>query len=192
MTIDAQHRQQVARGSDAPLRPCLDDERGYLPGLFQFAVQVEDVGQLFLAVAVHDVGSRQRRPFVHAHIQWRLLKAEGEAARLVVEMVTGDAQVGQQAVDMLHAIVAHPLFHISEVAPDEGESVVVDDIFLRIGILVETVEVTVRPQTAQNLAAVAAATERDVHIDPVGLNGQPVNALLQKHWYVVCLCSDNH
>ena len=159
--------------------------------MFQLSIEVEDVGQLLFRVFVHNVGCRQPGPFVHSHVK-RSVEAEREAAAFVVEVVARNAKVGQQAVNFLHSIVAHPLLDIPEVAADKGESVIVDHVLLSIGILVEAVEVAVEPQASQDLAAVSAAAESHVHIDTVRPDSQAVNAFCQKHWYVVCLCRDNH
>ena len=96
-------------------------------------------------------------------------------------MVTRHAQVGQQAVHMVHAIVAHPLAEIPEVAPDKGEPVVIDDIPFSVGILVEAVEMALSIQMTEDFPAVTATTEGNIHINTVGLDSQPVNALLEKH-----------
>ena len=192
---------ELSRRGDGVLTAGLDQQRGDAAGIAQLTVEVEDVGQLLLGAVVDEVGRRGARAPVHAHVE-RSIEAEREATALVVEVVTRHAEVGQQAVDMVDAVVAHPVAQVAEIGPDEGEARVVDkapctvavllglqDILLGVGILVEAVEVAVGAKAAQNLARVASATERDIHINTVGLDGKSVDALFQKHGYVVdCGC----
>ena len=119
-------------------------------------------------------------------------KTEGETARLIIKMVTRNAQVGQQTVDLINSVVAHPLLEIPEVAPDESKPLVVDDVLFGIGILVETIEMSIWPQVLQYFPAVTTTAKSDVDIDTVRLDSQPVNAFFPKHWYMVCLRRDNH
>ena len=69
------------------VRMCLDDSGGDAPCRPQFTIEVEDICQLRLGGCVDDVGRRGTCPLVHAHVQ-RSVETEGEAAALVVEMMT--------------------------------------------------------------------------------------------------------
>ena len=179
------HLQQVACGGNALCLASLDNGSGKLPAVLQLSIEIEDVGQLLLTVVVHDVGSGLFPLFVHAHVE-RCVEAEGEPAALVVQMMARHTEVGQQTVDLLHVVVAHPVLDISKVASDEGESIIIDDIFLRIGILVEAVEVAFLPQATEDLPAVATPAECHIYINTVGLDFKPVDALPEEYWNVIC------
>ena len=175
---------QILCGLDGLLTSALHDGRCQSPCVFQFPVEIEDVRQSAFVGFVEQFGSRHSGPFVHPHIE-RGIETEGESPRLVVEMMARHAQIGQQTVDVLHIVVAHPVFQVAEIASHERETLVVHDVFLRVGILVETVQMALLAQSAQYLPAVTAAAERHVHIDAVGLDVQSVDTLLQENRYVI-------
>ena len=88
---------------------------------------------------------------------------------------------------MLYAVVAHPVPDISKVASDKGKSIIVDDVFLCIFILIEAVEMSFGREMSQYFPAVSASAEGDININTVGLDIKPVDALLKEYWNVVCL-----
>ena len=63
-----------------------------------------------------------------------------------------------------------------------------DGIVTGISILVETVEPSLRPQSAEYLAAVASASEGHIHIYAVGFDGQAVDTISQQDWHVIAVC----
>ena len=88
------------------------------------------------------------------------------------------AEVGEQAVDMLHTIIVHPVLQIAEVAAHEREAVArIGNVALRICILVEAVQMCAVGEARQYLARVATATEGDIHVYAARLDVEPVNAL---------------
>ena len=80
-----------------PRRPRGDDRAGDAAALAFLAVVVEHVGDVFLARGVEEVG-RALAVLAHAHVE-RALGREGEAARRLVELHRGDADVHRHAVD---------------------------------------------------------------------------------------------
>ena len=102
-------------------------------------------------------------------------------------MMARYTEVCQQPVNLLHTIVAHPVAKIAEVAPDKGETLVVDDVPLCILILIEAEETALRTKMPEDLTTVPTATEGHVHINAVGLDVKPANALLKEYWNVICL-----
>ena len=151
---------------------------GNAAGGLQFPIEVEDVGQLLLPIGVQHRGGSRARPLVHSHVEGSL-ETEREATGGIVEVMTRHAQIGQQAVDVVNAVEAHPVLQIPEVRAHKRESAVVDDVPLGIGILVEAVEVSLFAQPAQDFARMAPTAERHVHIRAVGPDVQTVDALLQ-------------
>ena len=162
-----------------------------LTGILQFSIEIEHVRQLFLGIVVQNVCSGLTGSFVHAHIQGRV-ETEGESSRLIVKVMTGYAQVGQQSVNLLYTVILHPIADISKVAANEGKSIIVDDIFFCVGILVKTVQMTFRTQARQYLFGMTATTESYVYVNAVGLDIQPVNALLKEYRNVICFCRYDH
>ena len=56
-------------------------------------------------------------------------------------MMARHAEIGQDAVNVFHVVIAHPVGQKSEITSDEREVLLsFRHIFLRIGILVETEE----------------------------------------------------
>ena len=90
-------------------------------------------------------------------------------------------EVGQYTIELLHTVVAHPVTQVAEVAAHEGETLVVHDVALGIGILVEAVEAPRSIHAAQYLTRVTATAEGHVGIHAALLDGQPVDRLVQHH-----------
>ena len=138
--------------------------------LLELAVEAEDVCQLIGSVAVHHVGSAAPRTLVHAHVQGGIL-AVAEASRRIVEVVARHAEVGQQAVDGVDAVVAHPVVEVAEVAAHELPAPVAapaprDGIL----VLVEAEQPSLATEAAQNLTTMAAAAECSIHVNAISLD----------------------
>ena len=182
---------QVAGGFDTLDASGLDDGGSHPAGALQLTVDIEDVRQLLLAVVVEDVGSGYSRAFVHPHIQ-RRIETEGEPTGFIVEMMTRHAEICQQSVNLFHTIIAHPVAEVAEVAPDEGEALVVNHVLLGILILVKTVKVALFVEVPEYLTAMPSTAEGDIHINAAGLDIKPADALLKEYWNVICLgCCDH-
>ena len=105
-------------------------------------------------------------------------------------MVRRHPEVGQQSVDVVDAVVAHPVFQIAEVAAHKGELFVGgSDVAFGIGILVEAVQMSASGQPAQYLARVSAAAECHVYVYATGLDVEPAHTLVEQNRYVVALRS---
>ena len=95
---------------------------------------------------------------------------------------------------MVHAVVAHPVFQIAEVAAHKREVVLrlCADVGLCVGVLVETVQMACAMELAQDLAAVASTAKGHVHIDATLVDGQSADALLEEHGHMICLGRIGH
>ena len=80
------------------------------------------------------------------------------------------AEVGKQTVDLLHAIVAHPVFQVSEVGANEGEVGICHHVSFGIGILVEAVEVCALAEAGEYLPGVSATAEGYIYVDAARLD----------------------
>ena len=107
-------------------------------------------------------------------------------------MMARHTEVGKQSVYPLHAVIAHPVLQIAEVAPHEGEVVLRFHVVFRVGILVETVEMPCISEARQYLAAMTATTEGDVYVYAVRLDVEAVDALVEENRYVVCIYDSCH
>ena len=96
-------------------------------------------------------------------------------------------EVGQQPVNLLDAVVAHPVLQIPEITSYKCEALVADNVPLCVLVLIEAVQTPPGAQPAEDLAAVSAAAEGHVYVNTVGLDSKPVDALLQEYWYVITL-----
>ena len=106
-------------------------------GLREFAKLTEEPGQLFgLHAAQQGVG-----PFgqsgIHPHVEAAVAPG-AEAAVLGVELVRADAQVGEDAVHLLHALEAKEVGGEPKVLRDEVEPRVVGDVVGCIGVAIES------------------------------------------------------
>ena len=100
-------------------------------------------------------------------------------------MMARHAEVSQNAVQALHAIIAHPVLQISEIAPHEGEAPVGNGIGRRVCILVKTVQVALRRQPGHNLPTMAASAERGVHVHSGRVGHQTVHARLEQDGHMI-------
>ena len=71
-------------------------------------------------------------------------KWKKDAAKLFqalrIEVMTRHTEVGQQSVDLLDAVVAHPVLQITEITSYKREALIADDVLLCILVLVETIQ----------------------------------------------------
>ena len=91
---------------------------------------------------------------------------------------------------MLHAIIAHPIFKITEIAPHERESLVgLADVLLGVGILIETVEMGIGRKARQYLARVASTAKSNVDIHSTRFQPESTDALVKQHGHMITLTS---
>ena len=153
--------------------------RSYSARRLQFSIEIEDVCQLAFFVCIDHVGCGQSGAFVHSHVE-RSVKAEAKPSRLVIEMVGADSQIGKESVDMVHAIVAHPVVEIAEIASHKGKILWrITDILLGIWVLVKTKQPSCTIEATQYLTAMSASSESNIHIDASRTDIETVNTLIQ-------------
>ena len=80
---------------------------------------------------------------------------------------------------MVYTLIAHPVLQVSEVAPHESESLIIELVLFSIFILVETVQMTVLSKSAEYLSAVAATTKGNVYIYAIRFNVKTIDAFLK-------------
>ena len=97
------------------------------------------------------------------------------------------AQVGKDAVDMPQTVIAQEILQVGEVAMYKCKPVVGKPVGPRVHVLVHTQQTAAGTQLRQDGTAVAATAEGHVYIGAIGLDGKPVNALVEQCRYVVNL-----
>ncbi len=80
-------------------------------------------------------------------------------------MMEGHSQVGQNAVDMLYAVVSHEIRDITEVGMYKCKSGVGRCIGERVGVAVEPEQSSLASKRGENRRGVTAATECSVHVN---------------------------
>ena len=115
---------QVAGGADLLLVAGGGDEAGGPAGLVHFAVEAEDALQVLGGVGIDNLGGRQLSFRVHAHVQRGVLEPEREAAVGGVELVGGDAEVREDAVEA-DVQVAGVVLDEAEVVVHHGQARIV-------------------------------------------------------------------
>jgi hypothetical protein len=71
---------------------------------------------------------------------------------------------------VVYSVIPHPVADISKVAPDKGESIIVNDVFFGIGILVEAEQMPLFTQSPQYFATMSTAAKGNIHIDPMRMD----------------------
>ena len=170
---------QLRCGLDRCGFPCPDDAVGDFPRGLQLAPVSQQTRQRVGRIAVHDAGRRQRAPLVHAHVQ-RRFAPERETPLHGVEMVRRDAQIGQNAVHLLHLPQPQCPAQKAEVALDVVEPPVVGAVRARVAVLIEGVESPAGTQLFEDAARMAAPAESEVHVSARRVYGEQVDGLLQK------------
>ena len=179
--------RQLGGGHNRRSRPPAKDFAGDGPGVFFFSIPEQDVGQLFVRQAVHQVGGGDAA-LAHPHVQ-RGLHVVGEPASRLVQLVRGDADVQQHAVHPVHPQRFQHLSHLGEIClhHDGGKAL------KPLAGLLDCIRIPVQgDQTAGgepggNRERMPAAARRAVQIHAVRPDVQRLYGLLQQYRPVVAL-----
>jgi len=164
---------QLGGGGDAAQLPHLADPPGDAAGVALLAVGEDQVGQLLLRQAVHELGGGDLLGLVHPHVQ-RALGGEGEAPLRVEELEGGDTQVQEQPVDggdaqpvqdegqVLEIVAAEGDLLAEAVQPGGGQGE-------RLLVAVHGHQAAARRQAAGDQFGVAAVAHGAVHVKAVGI-----------------------
>jgi hypothetical protein len=98
------------------------DDVGELPGAVFFAEIAEDAGEFFDAGGVDDFGGGTTIGGVHAEVEGAVF-LEGEAAFGFVELMAGDAEVDEDAVEASDADFGEDVGEVAEIAMEGAELV---------------------------------------------------------------------
>ncbi len=94
-------------------------------------------------------------------------------------MMKRHAQVGKDAVHLLHAMIAHEIGQESEVGVYKCKPRVVKPVFPGVEVLVQAIEMTLRAQMLHDGTTVAATAIGHVNVDSIGLDGKSFNHFIQ-------------
>ena len=103
-------------------------------------------------------------------------------------MVKRHAKVGQQAVDALHAVVAHEILQKRKIAVYKCKPRVIYAVLPGVHILVEAVEVSLGSKPLHYGTAVPAATECNVDIRAIRLDVKSLHALIEQSRNMINIC----
>ena len=148
-----------------------------------FSVYGDDASEICFAVRVDDVVSGKRRSLVHAHIQ-RRFRVIGEASLGGVQLIGGNAEVEQCAVDTFNAELIQNVRECGEVVFDENDFVFVCFQTFACGgncggVLINTDQLTVF-QAFDDLQRVTASAQRTVDVNAVGFDIQRFDAFVKQ------------
>ncbi len=180
------HGGQLRRRGD---RAGGDDGAGDAPAGRLLAEPPDDVGEVCFAVGVDYFVGGEGLAVVEAHVQGRL-HLEAEAALLVGELVGGQAQVEQDAVDGHEVRLLADGRQVAEVGLDEqgrvGEGLESGAGGLQGGgVGVDAEEQTTGGGGLQNGQGVATAAHRAVYVSAAGLDSQVTQDLVRHNRSVV-------
>ena len=122
-------------------------------GVRQLAVEAQDIGQFLFGGGVHEVSGGAALTAVHAEVEGTV-EASREATFSVINLMAGDTQVGQKAIDAAHAVEAKEVLEVLEVLVDEAEAGVVDAVGQSVVVAVESIESPLLTQTFEAMLTV--------------------------------------
>jgi hypothetical protein len=157
---------EVIGGEERLARTPAHDGGGDATGLGLLAVAREDVAQVFLLPAVHDVGRRSFEPRVRAHVQGSC-RAEAEATRRIGELNGREAEIEKDTVDLVEAAFAGHDVEKREVAlceygalSEPGKDA--PRLCERCGIDIETEEAAGRRGAVEDRFGMSSPTDRAI------------------------------
>lgn len=153
---------------------------GDTDGIFEIGADAQDSINFRFGGIVEDVGGGTIGALIHSHIERSVGVAECEASMRGIEMMEGYAEVGQDTVEGIDAVEPHEIGHVSEIGAYESETRVGESVGDSVGILIETVEVTVGAELAKDSGGMSAATESSVGINTVGFYVEGVDSLAEE------------
>ena len=149
------------------------------------AVLEQDARQLLLREAVQELGRGGPLGGVEAHVE-RLVALEGKAARRLIELVGGEAQVQEHGVRFGHARGARVGGEVPEASLREHHAIAeagqpLPGARQRLGIVIEPEEPRSGPRALQQSLSVSTHANRPVH-DPAPATGaQEERHLVHQH-----------
>ena len=167
LRLDAEHEPtEVVGGQERLARAAAHDRSRDATGLWLLAVLGEDAAQLALIPAVHDIGRRDHKVWVGAHVQ-RARRAKAEAPLRVGELDGREAEIEDDPVERVEAVLAGHDVAKREVGADEDRPIaeaLEDTTCLgeRGGIDVEPEEATGRRGALEDGLGVASPADRAV------------------------------
>jgi hypothetical protein len=167
LLFDAEHEPAEVVGLQEWLPRAAPHDGGGHAARFGFlAVAHEDVAQVFLLPAVHDVGRRLFQSRVGAHVQGSS-RAEAEAPCLVRELDGRETEIEKDAVELVEAPLSGQDVAKREVALSEDGSVPepgkdAPRLFERCGVDIETEEAAGRRGAVEDRLRVSSPTDRAV------------------------------
>ena len=179
--------ERIDRGEPADVGGFFE-QKAHPPCAPCFAIVADDLPELVGGGVADQFERGASAALVHPHV-YRRVEAEGEAALRLVQVVAGDAEIGEDAVDLVDAEVGHKAGDVAEVAPDEGESRILSQRIVRLGVEVSVYaeEMSLVAESLEDRPRVPPAAEGGVDIDPVGIGDQLRHRLLEEHGRVVVL-----
>ena len=133
------------------------------------------LAKLQLAHLVEPFAGRLARVGVHAHVE-RTVKLVGKSALGHVKLVAAHPQVGQNPVDLRHAVQLQKAFEVLEVVRNQRKTRIVQRVRLGVGVLIERDQPAVRPELLEDGLAVPASAKGGVEVGPVGTEVKKVKA----------------
>ena len=167
MLLDAEHEPSEIVGLQERLACAAPHDRRGDPRRFRlFAVAREDVAEVVLIPAVHDVRRRDPKSWVGSHVQ-RSFRAKAEAPLRVRELDRREAKIEKDSVELVEAVTAGQDVAKREVALSEDGAVAEareDAVRLceRCGIDVEPEKAAIRRAPIEDGFGMPSPTDRAV------------------------------
>ena len=176
---------QLCRRFDRILFPIVHNAIGDSLRKALLAVLVENARKLLFGIAVDNVEGGERRGPVHAHIERRVGFVRKAPLRRI-ELVRGNAEVEQDAVDLSDADTLQQRLHFKKIAVQRGET------FAKVGkpracrserlpVPVDADEPARFRQTLEHRLRVSAAAKRAVHKNAAATGKKQRNHLVEQH-----------
>ena len=162
--------------------PACDDRTRNRSRKALLAVKADHVADVALLGLRQPLSRRHAARGVHAHVE-RTVKAEGEAARSVVDLGGRDADVEKDAVGLMNADRGKRLRHRREGLVNDREPRIrpASGNLDRLGIAIERNEPSLRGQLFKNATRMTSAPECSVDVQSVRVSHKRLRRLLAQN-----------
>jgi hypothetical protein len=133
---------------------------------------------LLFGVGVHHFKGGQLLPLVHTHIEVAF-KTGAETPVGGIELVTANAEVGQNAINLGYFVQSAKPLQMPEIVRNKNDTIIIGHIIPGICILVKNNHPPIGIEVFQNFQGMSAAAKGTINIHPFRANMQTVDHLLQ-------------
>ena len=166
-----EQREELSDGSEGFHFALFGDAARQGFGIAYFPVLAKDRLKVFGRIVVEYIGGGTVARLIHAHVQVGI-ETEGKPPLGCVELVTADAQVGENARQGTGSVPVqtHELPDVAKIMGNERQPIVFRQIPGGVRVLIEGNEPSVGTECVQNKSGMTAATKSSIDVGPAFVN----------------------